>query len=61
MNESKYNQGDRAGVWKIASVHYRGEQFGYVYELVRFEGTRKRGVTCTETVLENYLNDLLTA
>ena len=61
VNESKYQEGDRVGVWKIASVHYGGEQFGYVYELVRFEGTRKVALTCTVKVLERYLNNLQTA
>ena len=61
MNESKYNEGDRAGVWKIDRVYYGGEQFGYIYELVRFEGTRKFSVTCTEKVLESYLNNLQSA
>ena len=57
----KYSQGDRAGIWKIASVNYGGKQFGCIYELVRFEGTRKVGLTCTEKILENYLNNLQTA
>ena len=55
-SKPKYNQGDRLGVWKIVSVHYGGEQFGYVYDLIRFEGARKRELTCTEKVLDEIVN-----
>lgn len=56
LNQPKYSQGDRLGVWEIAKVNYRGEQFGYVYELKRFEGKKKVTTTCTEKVLEQFFN-----
>ena len=53
-----YNEGDRLGVWRVGAVHYRGEQFGYVYELLRFEKTKKLSCTCTEKVLVQMFSEV---
>lgn len=56
--KSEYEEGDRVGVWKIESVHYSEKQCGYIYELVRYEGIKRVGLTCTISMLENYLKNL---
>ena len=50
-NKPIYKIGDRIEEWEVKSVNYRGEQFGYVYDVIKYVDNRKVEGSITEKAI----------